>query len=163
MDYIQVLQKNIQNVNDSYILSLIQDEYFNLEDKMSDLNLKQIEQHEGFDDKELKIDTWNGEYSGSTQSYADRQIPYPSLTKKPAGEKYNFLWSGDFRKGFGLRKDGENLELFSSGAYSTRTLGKTSFFQSYENMFGLNTENSATIESEVLYYVLEKTFLKIFK
>ena len=163
MDYIQLLQKRINSISESNIESMLFEEFFNLEDKIADLNLKQIERSKGFDDKELYSSQFSGYYSETTQGFADRNDPYPSLTKKTGGEKYNFLWSGDFARGFGIRKTKLGIETFSEGAYSSRTLGKTSFFQSYENMFGLNSENTATIENEVLYYVFEKTLNNIYK
>jgi hypothetical protein len=163
MDYIQLLQNNIKNLSENEINNLLFDEFFKLEDEISDLNLKQIEQSKGFDYQELDSNTYNGTYSENTQAYADLGNPYPSLTRKPKGEKYNFLWSGNFAKGFGIRKEGDGIETYSNGAYSTTTFGKTAFFQSYNNMFGLNEKNTITIESEVMYYVLEKIILKIYK
>ena len=121
MDYIQLLQKRINSITESNIESMIFDEFFSLEDKITDLNLKQIERSKGFDDKELYSSKFKGYYSDTTQDFADAAIPYPSLTKKPRGEKYNFLWSGDFARGFGIRKTKLGIETFSEGAYSTRT------------------------------------------
>jgi len=163
MDYIQLLQQRIQSVNDNVILGLIYDEYFKLEDKITQLQRLQISKHEGFDDKILHSNLYDGFYAKSTQAFADAENPYASKTSKSRGSAYNFVWGGEFFDGFKIKKEKEGIGLFSSGAYSTRSNGKTEFFESYDNMFGLNTENTATIENEVLYYVLEKTFSKLYQ
>jgi hypothetical protein len=162
MDYIQLLQKRLQGLNDNVISGFVYDEYFKLEDKITELQISQIRNHKGFDDKILN-NGYGNSYAKSTQDYADRQVPYASRTKKTAGNPYNFEWGGDFIDNFSIRKKNKGIEIFSYGALSTVTAGKTEFFQSYDNMFGLNTENTSTIESEVLYYVLEKTFTRLYQ
>lgn len=159
MDYIQLLQRRLERLSESKISNYVFDEFFRLEPKILDLQRNQIENHQGFDDKRLF--SWShmsGRYSPTTQTFASLASPSP-LTSKPAGEKYNFVWSGDFMSGFDMRKAKDGLEIFSTG---TGSGGKQSFFESYANMFGLNSENTETIESEVLYYVLEKTFREVY-
>jgi hypothetical protein len=163
MDYIQLLQKNLQSLSEGKISDLLFDEIFNLDEEIIKLQSEQIEQSKGYNGKDLYNPNYaSGTYSENTQWYADNNNPYPSLTRKPKDKKYNFIWGGEFVEGFGLRKEGDGVEIYSEGAYSTRTLGKTGFFQGYTNMFGLDEKNTATIESEVLYFVLEKVILKIY-
>ena len=160
MDYIQLLQKRIQSLNDNVIEGLIFDEFFNLENEILALQRSQIENHEGFDDRSLE--RFSGEdsrYAYTTQWYADNNRPYPSLTPKRGGDKYNFVWGGDFMGNFRMKRQNKGLELYSTG---TGSGGKKAFFEDYENMFGLNSENTATIESEVLYYVFEKVINKLY-
>lgn len=163
MDYIQLLQKRIQSLNESKISNLVYDEYFNLKDEIIRLQIQQIQEHDGFDDGVLKnrIKKFEkGTYSASTQLFADLRNPYPSLTRKPKGELYNFTWSGDFLANFRLKRQNKGLEIYSTG---TGSGDKREFFEGYSNMFGLDSENTATIESEVLYYVLEKTLLHLYQ
>ena len=156
MDYIQLLQQRIQSVNDNVILGLIDEEVFRLSDKIIDLNLNQIENSKGFDDKSLKNPFYKGRYSEVSSSIAFRHGEF-----KPVGGLYDFDFTGDFKRGFNIKDVPKGYEIESFGAYGGD--GKTEFFEGYDNMVGLNTENTATIESEVLYYVLEKTFSKLYQ
>lgn len=161
MDYIEILQRRISSINENSISSLIYDEFFNLKDKITTLQIEQIQNHQGFDDARLSRFSGNDStYSYFTQWHADNNSPYPSLTSKPSGSDYNFLWSGDFLSNFRLKRQNKGIEIYSTG---TGSGGKKEFFEDYENMFGLNTENTATIEDEVLYYVLEKVMKKIYE
>jgi len=160
MDYIQLLQKRINGINDNEITGLLFDEFFNMEAKIVELQRLQISKHEGFDDQILE--RFSGEdsrYSYTTQWYADNSRPYPSLMSKPGGSNYNFVWGGDFMNNFRIKRQNKGIEIFSTG---TGSGSKKAFFEDYENMFGLNTENTATVNSEVLYYVYEKLLTKIY-
>ena len=157
MDYIQLLQKRINGINDNVISGLLFDEFFNMESKILELQRLQISKHEGFDDQTLHSGLYKGVYAKSTQSFAD--MGKPSLTSKPAGGKYNFVWTGDFMGNMRMKRQNKGLELYSTG---TGTGDKKDFFESYDNMFGLNTENTATVNSEVLYYVYEKLLTRIY-
>ena len=91
MDYIQLLQKRINSISESNIESMLFEEFFNLEDKIADLNLKQIERSKGFDDKEwekyivkqfgFKEGTLNGKSSNSNDKKIYQEI-ICSLTVK---------------------------------------------------------------------------------
>lgn len=161
MDYIQLLQKRINSISENAIERDIFDEFFKLEKVIVDMQQNQISQHQGFDDR--KLERFSGEdskYKYTTQWYADNNIPYPSLTSKPGGEDYNFVWGGDFMGNFRMKRQNKGLELYSTGTGSGL---KEAFFEDYKNMFGLNSENTATIENEVLFYVFEKTLNNIYK
>ena len=60
---------------------------------------------------------------------------------------------------FRIKRQNKGIEIYSTG---TGSGGKKAFFEDYENMFGLNSENTATVNSEVLLFVLEKIVLKIY-
>jgi len=120
----------------------------------------QIEQGKGFDDNNLDSGStlFKGEYAPSTSNFAS--LSGNSLTSKTAGNKYNFVWTGDFMGNFRMKRQNKGLELFSTG---TGSGDKQEFFEGYTNMFGLDTDNTATIESEVMYYVLDKIFTKLYQ
>jgi hypothetical protein len=162
MDYIQLLQQRIQIVNDNVITGLIYDEYFKLEPEIIKLQKEQLDKGIGFDDGFLKSGNSNfkGVYSATTSNFASLDQPYPSLTSKTAGQKYNFVWGGDFMNNFRIKRQNKGLEIYSTG---TGSGDKQAFFEGYTNMFGLNSENTSTIESEVLYYVYEKVFTRLYQ
>ena len=158
MDYIQQWQQNLKQASQEGNLRRLFDEaFYKAGPDIIALNITQIDQHEGFDDKPLinKIKIFkDGVYSGATQAFSEG-----ANTPKIKDEPYNFNWAGDFLGNF-------NIKAVSKGfaTYSTGTGGgdKQRFFEGYDNMFGLNTENTKTIEDEVLRYVLEKTLSSIY-
>lgn len=161
MDYIQLLQKRINSISENAIERDIFDEFFKLEKVIVDMQQNQISKHQGFDDTPLQRKSRKiSRYKSSTQGFADRNDPYPSLLPKRDGDPYNFTWGGDFMSNFRIKRQNKGLELFSTGTGSGL---KEAFFEDYKNMFGLNSENTATIENEVLYYVFEKNLNNIYK
>lgn len=162
MDYVQLLQKRLQTINESNIEKSFFDEFFKLEDVILEMQRTQIDNFKGFDGKRLnnKISLFSkGKYREATQGYADENNPYPSLTGKSKGEDYNFVWGGDFMGNFRMKRQNKGLELFSTG---TGSGAKQDFFEGYTNMFGLDKNNTSTIEGEVMYYVLDKILTKLY-
>lgn len=158
MDYIQELQQRLNQASqEANIRRLIDDAFYKVAPDIIALNISQIDSHEGFDDKPLinKIKTFrDGVYSGATEAFSEG-----ANTSKVKGEPYNFNWTGDFLGNFNVKAVGKGFTTFSTG---TGGGDKQRFFEGYDNMFGLNAENTQTIESEVLYYVLEKTLTNMY-
>lgn len=118
-----------------------------------ELNVKQLEDSKGSDNNLLEhknSDLYTGVYSESTQGFADLD---GISTKKTAGDPYNFLWSGDFFKGFELYIKNGDLELFSTG---TGSGDKADFFQGYEYLFGLTDDNlKEVIDTKLLPFFIQ--------
>lgn len=119
------------------------------------MNLAQIDASTGFDDKSLYNPEYKGTYSKNTSISAFRKGLY-----KPVGDKYDFQWTGRFRSGFEILDRPAGYAIDSVGAYGND--GKTEFFEGYQNMFGLDSANTASVESEVVYYVLNKVLNQVY-
>lgn len=167
MDYIQELQQRLTQVSsEGNLRNLIDKGILELRSEIIALNIAQIDQHDGFDDKPM-VNTikvrrgkrkgelaYKGVYSQATEEFAEG-----ANTSKSAGKPYDFNWYGDFLGNFALKAVGKGFATYSTGTGSGT---KREFFEGYNNMFGLNTQNTATIESEVEYYVLEKVLSKMY-
>jgi len=163
VDYIQELQQKLNRLkSEASLRNLIDNGFYQAQPKIVELNIAQIEEHKGFDDKPLvntikKVNgkpKFPGTYSKFTQEFAEG-----ANTSKSAGKPYDFNWYGDFLGNFELKAVGKGFATYSTG---TGSGDKKEFFEGYNNMFGLNPENTATIESEVEYYVLEKILSEIY-
>ena len=164
MDYIQQWQQNLKQASqEGNLRRLIDVEIYRLAPQIIALNIAQIEAHQGFDDKPMVNDirirsgkrkgelAFPGTYSEKTQEF--------SGGVKTKGDPYDFNWHGDFLGNFNIKAVGKGFSTYSTG---TGSGDKQEFFEGYKNMFGLDTENTATIENEVLYYVLEKSLNQIY-
>lgn len=167
MDYIQELQQRLKQASqEANIRRLIDDVMFGLAPEIIALNIAQIEAHKGFDDKPMVNNIvktmgdnkgeplYTGKYSKATSEFSEG-----ANTLKTKGKPYNFNWTGDFLGNFNIKAVGKGFATYSTG---TGSGDKKEFFEGYNNMFGLDSENTATIESEVEYYVLEKVLSKIY-
>jgi hypothetical protein len=118
----------------------------NLEKELVSLNIEQIEDHTDSFGKALdntnKI--FDGTYSQATEEIARNENP---LASKNAGDPYNFLWTGEFLKGFELRIEGNALSFNNTGTGSGT---KKAFFDGYKNLLGLTDENLNKVISERL-------------
>jgi hypothetical protein len=160
MEYLKSLSYRLKKINDNTIRKDVFEEILKLEDKIIGFQKDQIDNHEGFDDKDLKRESQEDSlYAPSTQWFADNKRPYPSLTKKPSGERYNFVWGGDFMNNFRIKRQDKGIEIYSTG---TGIDDKLRFFEDYKNMFGLNTYHSEIILEEVFYYVMMKNLKNIY-
>lgn len=163
MDYIQELQQKLSRVKaEANLRNLIDDGFYRVKPDIIALNIAQIEEHQGFDDRPL-VNTvkksngkpkFPGTYSKFTEEFAQG-----ANTSKSAGKPYDFNWYGDFLGNFKLKAVPRGFSTYSTGTGSGE---KKEFFEGYDNMFGLNPENTATIESEVEYYVLEKVLIEMY-
>ena len=118
-----------------------------LEQLFFQLNLEQLNDRKNAKGGVLKnsFRRYSGVYSEATEEIAKSSN---ALASKKAGEPYNFLWTGDFFKGFELFIRNGDLELFSTG---TGNGDKANFFDGYKDLFGLTDENLNQIINEKLY------------
>lgn len=164
MYYLELMKKRLEKINDNSIKKDVFEEILKLQDKIVDFQINQIDDHEGSDDKDLERKSGeNSIYKNNTQWYADNETPSPSLTKKKEGERYNFVWGGDFIDNFRIKRQDKGIEIYSTGIGGGEdSLDKLRFFQDYNNMFGLNSYHSDLILQEVKLYVLLKNIEKIY-
>lgn len=156
MDYIETWQKSLnQQSQKNNVLNLIDEKIFNLSDKIIELNLLQIENSQGFNDRGLYNPNYKGVYSKATS-----QMGFAKGLFKPIGGLYDFKVTGKFKSGFEIIDKPTGFGIDSTGAYGSD--GKTEFFEGYTNMFGLNTQNTTTIMDEVEYYVLDKILSNVY-
>lgn len=160
MDYIELLQKNLnQQSQESNLRKIIDDGFYKYQDNIIKLQINQIDNSLGFNNTVLYNPLFEGFYQPSTSNYALLGIPSKPLASKIAYNKYNFVWTGDFLSNFKIRAISKGFETYSTG---TGSGGKKAFFDGYENMFGLTNENESTIYGEVYMYVMEKVLLNIY-
>lgn len=116
-----------------------------------DLNIKQLEK--GTTPKGGILNNKNKKYSGfytqTTELIAKQENP---LAPKKEGQPYNFLYSGDFVKGFISYIKGESIEWLSTGTGSGT---KKEFFDGYKEFFGLDDESKRIVINDYL----KKTYL----
>lgn len=146
------LQKRVKGIKPSQVRR----DFFRyiraIEKKFFDLNIEQIEDSKDAKGKllEHKNSRFSGVYTQLTDDIAKNENP---LAEKKAGEPYNFLWTGDFLKGFELFVKNGSLELFSTG---TGNGDKADFFDGYEHLFGLTDESlKEVIDVYLLPFLLE--------
>lgn len=123
-----------------------------IDDVIKNLNIKQLEQGEGADDKPLKNanSKYSGVYSKTTELIALKENP---IAPKKAGKKYNFLYHGEFIKNFELFQNGDKLDIFSTG---TGSGNKKAFFDGYSNLYSLNTKSKRiVIEKHLKKFLIE--------
>jgi hypothetical protein len=110
--------------------------------KIVNLNINQIENSLGNDDKLLKNSNskFKGVYTMATQ------IINPS---KIAGNPYNFFQTGNFLHNFELSisDNSSKIDIFSTG---TGVDLKANFFKGYTNMFGLNKEHQNELNNQII-------------
>lgn len=167
MDYIQQWQQKLnKESSEGNLRSLVDQGIYSIAPEILALNIEQIDKHQGFDDKPMVNNirirsgkrkgelAYKGVYSDATAEFAQG-----ANTSKSAGKPYNFNWYGDFLGNFALKAVGKGFATYSTGTGSD---SKKEFFEGYSNMFGLNSKNTATIESEVEYYVLSKVLSRVY-
>lgn len=84
---------------------------------------------------------FSGHYTMATQMINPNKI---------AGDLYNFFETGAFLSGLQLQMSNDKLsfQLFSTG---TGSGDKKSFFDGYNNLFGLDNKNSQIVNYDILY------------
>ena len=122
------------------------------ENKIIQLNSSQIEQHIGFDNKQLENTdkTFTGLYrmNSFTEAGGFHQI----------GQPYNFTDSGNFFRGFYVEVL-PNLTQIEIGSTGTGTGDKDRFFRGYNNIFGLTSQNQYKLNYEIILPELQR-FIK---
>lgn len=125
------------------------------ENEIIALNIEQIDDSRGSDGKMLKNrdSRFKGIYTLATQMMDDGQG-----APKIAGDPYNFVKTGAFINGFELQisNDLTKASIFSTG---TGSGDKKSFFDGYNNMFGLDKENERKMNYDIIKPELDK-FIK---
>ena len=122
-----------------------------VENLFFDFNIDQIEDSQNAEGQLLKNRNrrFKGVYAESTKNFA---LIDGITTPKVPGTPYNFLWSGEFLKGFQMFIRNGDLSFFSTGTGSGE---KADFFKGYDDLFGLTDENlNRVIESELLPFLV---------
>jgi hypothetical protein len=123
------------------------------EDKIISLNVDAFQSGIGSDDKRLKNSNpiFKGVYSLSTQITNSRKI---------AGNPYNFLETGAFLSNMqvNMQPSLTKFDIFSTG---TGSGDKSIFFSGYNNLFGLNKNNTDIVNYDIILPELMK-FIKLY-
>jgi hypothetical protein len=118
------------------------------ENEIVNLNIDQIENSKGADDKELKNSNskFKGVYTLATQMINPEKI---------AGNPYTFRDSGNFLNNFqvDIMPDLTKITIFSTGTGSNQ---KANFFKGYSNIFGLTKQN----QYEMNYRIIKPELMK---
>ena len=145
--------KNAKYVRDHLLEEIERITYAN-ENEIIRLQTNQIDDSIGFDGKPLKNahPLFDGVYSLATQFYAEGQN---YMAPKIAGQKYNFLATGDFFRGMDINvsDDITKINIFSTGTGSGR---KSQFFKGYTNLFGLVDNNTKIVNYDIILPELQK-------
>ena len=98
------------------------------------LNVNQMQEGKGSNDGNLKNNNKNfkGVYTAFTQEIASNENP---ILPKNKGDLYNFGYTGDFLNNLEITANKLDYVVFSTG---TGVGDKKTFFDGYDNMFGLN-------------------------
>ena len=117
-----------------------------------EMNLSQMQEQKDntgglLENKDRKF---KGYYSQKTQLLSQKKRP---LLPKIAGKPYNFVDSGDFKKGFKLTFNSNNQ--FTVSNYGLNSSFKFLFFKGYDNYLGLTKENEEKVNEIIQDNVLE--------
>ena len=138
----------------------IEEQLFNyikkIEDVFFDLNIKRLENSE--DSKGGLLTNSNSKYSGvytkQTEEIAKAENP---LAPKIEGNPYNFLYSGDFIKGFEMFKSTGKVEIYSTG---TGSGDKKDFFDGYVDLFSQKDEDLRNVIQERILPHLQNDIIR---
>jgi len=120
-----------------------------IEKLVFDANLKQLEQGENAESQVLEHK--NKRYSGHYTRYT-AENSQDALLPKEEGKLYNFVYSGDFIKGFTMQVFTDKVVINSKG---TGSGDKQLFFDGYDSLFGLTDDNlKAVIKTRLLPFIL---------
>ena len=116
---------------------VVESTFYESEKDIIYLNVEQMQEGKGSDDKDLKNSNKNfkGKYTAFTAEIASKENPILSKSK---GDLYNFGYTGDFLANMDLNVSNLQYTIFSTG---TGVGDKQAFFDGYKNMFGLNKES----------------------
>lgn len=121
---------------------VVESTFYESEKDIIYLNVEQMQSGKGSDDGILKSSAWGGSYTALTEEIASQQ---KTILPKIEGRLYNFGWEGDFLNNMELKVSNLEYIVFSTG---TGAGGKKAFFDSYQNMFGLNKESRTKLIDE---------------
>ncbi len=118
------------------------------ENDIVNLNITQIENSKGADDKELKNSSskFKGVYTLATQMINPEKV---------AGTPYTFYDTGNFFNNFqiDIMPDLTKITIFSTGTGAGQ---KADFFKGYSNIFGLTKQN----QYEMNYRIIKPELMK---
>lgn len=118
------------------------------ENRIVSLNVDKMQDGIGSDDRILQNSNpvFKGVYSLSTQLLDSKKI---------AGTPYNFIQTGAFLSNLqiDLQPNLTKFDIFSTG---TGSGDKALFFKGYNNLFGLNKNNSNVVNYEIILPELQK-------
>lgn len=123
------------------------------EEEIVNLNRLQISKHENTQGQKLEnkqIPPFYGYYEAATQQYALNKDPYPSLTTKPLGYAYNFVWSGEFFEKFEIQMSADKKTFKIWSTELDEESGKKDFFEGYSWLLGLTIKNQILFENQIL-------------
>lgn len=109
------------------------------------LNALQMEEGMGADGLGLVNENpiFTGRYQLLTQLLSD-----DAIAPKTAGERYNFVWHGDFMSGMYVYfEPNGQYKIFSNGM---GTGSKLDFFKGYKNLFGLNEHSRKLLREKIM-------------
>ena len=141
MASIRQVYENVSKVNFETVVS---ETIKSKEDDMIFLNVNQMQEGEGADNRELRNTNKNykGVYKPLTSEIAEQSN---TVLPKRVGELYNFGWTGEFLSNFKMDVDKKQYNIFSTG---TGGDGKKSFFDGFKNLYGLNKESRQKLVEE---------------
>lgn len=125
-----------------------------LEPEIIKKNVENIDNHVGADGVELNNS--NPLFTGIYKPFTAQQSLFSPTPQAPkiAGQPYNFVWTGDFMRGFQVDIDssGTKITIYSTG---TGSGSKAEFFKGYKNIFGLTKENQIWLNNEITRHLQE--------
>lgn len=127
------------------ILNVTEDIVYKNEAAIIRMNTSQFENGLGSDDATLKNS--NDKYTGRYSFYTSLLTP-----SKQAGELYDFNMTGAFLSGMEVNvlPDVTKLYIDSTGTGRANS-DKAAFFKGYNNLFGLNKNNTLILNLEIIY------------
>ncbi len=119
------------------------------ENKITSMNIQNIDEHRGSDGQALKNTNrkYSGRYTLATQLIASTERP---IAPKIAGDLYNWTWTGNFINNFQVEvlSNKMQIEIFSTGSGSGL---KKTFFDGYKNIYGLTKEDQIKLNMDIIY------------
>ena len=125
------------NFNKLDFYKVVEDTMYESEKDIIYLNVNQMQEGQGSNNKVLKNNLeggkkFKGKYTELTVEIASNENP---ILPKSKGDLYNFGYTGNFLSNMDLTANKLDYVVFSTG---TGVGDKKSFFDGYDNMFGLN-------------------------
>ncbi|QQV90490.1 structural protein [Polaribacter phage Danklef_1] len=127
-----------------------------IENKFFDANIKRLERGEDAKGGLLtnKDRRFSGLYTQTTEDISRLENP---LAPKRAGDPYNFLYTGDFVRGFQMFQKTGRVEIFSTG---TGSGDKAAFFSGYDGLHDTSDEDLKRIIKEDILPHLQNNVIR---
>lgn len=155
-DYIESLDLAIKGLNKATYDAVAKT---STQDTLTDLTMRRLQDGRASDGGELinSNNRYRGTYSGATDQLYESGVTSPLLPKE-AGSLYNFVDTGDFRKGIGFEvyfneKDNAKLEAYSEGIGAG---DKADFFNGYgDQLFGFPDDQMEVINKIIFDHLCD--------